>query len=220
MTSLSANLKLLRERIEKRSREWGRDPETIKLLAVSKTQNLENITEALEAGIRFFGENRVQEAYSHWEDLRRTYPDLRLHLIGPLQTNKVKEAVALFDGIETVDRPSLARELQKEITKQKRSLTCFVQVNTGAEPQKSGVAILDLPALLNLCQEIGLGISGLMCIPPPQEPAGLHFALLRKLARQNGLKELSMGMSGDFETAIQAGATIVRVGTALFGERA
>ncbi|MBP9049599.1 MAG: YggS family pyridoxal phosphate-dependent enzyme [Alphaproteobacteria bacterium] len=219
MTSLSANLKLLRERIEKRSREWGRDPEAVKLLAVSKTQNLEKITEALEAGVRFFGENRVQEAYSHWEDLRRTYPDLRLHLIGPLQTNKVKEAVALFDAIETVDRPSLARELQKEITKQKRNLTCFVQVNTGAEPQKSGVAISDFPALLNLCQEIGLSISGLMCIPPPQEPAGLHFALLKKLAKQNGLNELSMGMSGDFETAIQAGATIVRIGTALFGER-
>jgi pyridoxal phosphate enzyme (YggS family) len=219
VTSLSANFKLLRERIEKRSREWGRDPEDVKLLAVSKTQNLEKITEALEAGVRFFGENRVQEAYSHWEDLRRTYPDLRLHLIGPLQTNKVKEAVALFDAIETVDRPSLARELQKEITKQKRSLTCFVQVNTGAEPQKSGVAISDLPALLNLCQEIGLSISGLMCIPPPQEPAGLHFALLKKLAKQNGLNELSMGMSGDFETAIQAGATIVRIGTALFGER-
>lgn len=219
MESLTTNLKFLRDRIDKRSREWGRDPKAVNLLAVSKTQNLEKIIEALEAGLRFFGENRVQEASSHWKDLRQIYPDLRLHLIGPLQTNKVKEAVALFDGIETIDRPNLAEALQKEMIKQNRNLTCFIQVNTGAEPQKSGVTIADIPALLTLCQEIGLSISGLMCIPPAQEPAGLHFALLRKLAKQNNLSELSMGMSGDFETAIQAGATIVRIGTALFGER-
>lgn len=188
-------------------------------MAVSKGQNLEKITEALEAGVRFFGENRVQEATSHWQSLRGSYPDLRLHLIGPLQTNKVKDAVALFDVIQTVDRAELADALRKEMTKQGRNVACLVQVNTGAEPQKSGVLIEHLPSLLEQCRKVNLPITGLMCIPPLHQPAGLHFALLRELAKKYNLKDLSMGMSHDFETAIQSGATLIRIGTALFGER-
>ncbi len=189
-------------------------------MAVSKKQPAELIQAALNAGHRLFGENRVQEAQVHWAELRQDYPDLRLHLIGPLQTNKVKEAIALFDVIETVDREKLARVLAKEMEKQGRHLPCFIQVNTGEEEQKAGIILADLAAFHEFCvKECGLDIQGLMCIPPVEEPAALHFALLAKLAKGLGLAELSMGMSGDFEKAIPLGATYIRVGTGVFGAR-
>ncbi len=171
-------------------------------------------------GHRLFGENRVQEALEHWCALKEAFQDITLHLVGPLQTNKVKEAVALFDVIETLDRPKLAQALQKEMEKQGRNIPCLIQVNTGNEPQKAGVSVEELPGFLSYCQkECGLNIKGLMCIPPANEPPAMHFALLAKLAKDHGLKELSMGMSADFEKAIPLGATYVRVGTALFGDR-
>ena len=191
----------------------------VHLVAVSKKQPMDRIDEALAAGHRLFGENRVQEAYDHWAARRADYPDLKLHLIGPLQTNKVKEAVALFDVIETVDRPKLVTALAAEMKKQDRVLPCFIQVNTGEEDQKAGVLPADLPALLKACQDEGLNIEGLMCIPPVDEPPAVHFAFLKTLADRHGLKELSMGMSSDFPKAVMAGATYVRVGSALFGSR-
>lgn len=190
------------------------------LVAVSKRQPDERIEAALAVGQRVFGENRVQEADAHWAVRRAQYPDLELRLIGPLQTNKADEAVALFDVIETLDRPKLARALAKSIAKLDRRPDLLIQVNTGEEPQKAGIAPGDLEALLETARaECGLGISGLMCIPPVEEPAAPHFALLKKLAGQYGLTQVSMGMSGDFELAARFGATHVRVGTAFFGER-
>jgi pyridoxal phosphate enzyme (YggS family) len=175
---------------------------------------------ALEAGQRVFGENRVQEAAAKWPALRAEFPDVVLHLVGPLQTNKVPEAVALFDVIETVDREKLARKLAAEITKTGRALACYVQINTGEEPQKAGIPPRQADAFIALCRdEIGLDITGLMCIPPVDEDPAPHFALLAEIARRNGLGTLSMGMSGDFEVAAMFGATHVRVGTAIFGER-
>ena len=173
----------------------------------------------LDFGHRTFGENRIQEAQEHWQEHQKNYQDLQLHLIGPLQTNKVKEAVALFDIIQSVDRPKVVHALAKEMTKQDKNIPCLVQVNTGEEPQKSGILPHDLEAFLTLCHDEGLNIIGLMCIPPQNEPPALHFAFLKKLADQHGLKELSMGMSSDFEQAIPLGATYIRVGTALFGKR-
>lgn len=200
-----------------------RNLQDINLVAVSKKQPLERVRAMLDTGHRLFGENRVQDAIQTWGDLKPNYPDLRLHLIGPLQTNKVKEAVSFFDVIETLDRPKLVQELAKEMKKQNRNLPCFIQVNTGEEEQKSGVLPCELPALLTLAKAEGLSVTGLMCIPPVEEPSALHFAFLKKLADENGLKELSMGMSHDFEKAIpfgiKGGATYVRVGTALFGAR-
>lgn len=191
------------------------------LLAVSKMQPLEKIMEALEAGQRVFGENRVQEAQAHWAHLRDQYPDLELHLIGPLQTNKVKEAVGLFDVIQSVDRQKLAKALGAEMKKQGRNFPCFIQVNTGEEEQKAGVAPGAVNEFLKFCRaECGLEVTGLMCIPPVNDPPALHFALLKKLAAENGLENLSMGMSGDFEKALALGATHIRVGSAIFGERA
>lgn len=189
------------------------------LVAVSKMQPDERIDAALQAGQRVFGENRVQDAMERWGHRRASTMDLSLHLIGGLQTNKVAEAVALFDVIETIDRAKLADAVLEEMKKQGRDIVCFIQVNTGDESQKSGVGLNDLPALLDHCKAIGLRIDGLMCIPPVDEPAGLHFALLKKLGDRYGLKERSMGMSGDFEKALMLGATHVRIGTALFGER-
>ncbi|MDD3020164.1 MAG: YggS family pyridoxal phosphate-dependent enzyme [Alphaproteobacteria bacterium] len=189
------------------------------LVAVSKFQPDEKIQEALEAGLRVFGENRVQEALTHWRDRRAVYPDLELHLIGPLQTNKVKEAVALFDVIETVDRPVLIDALVKECNKQNKTPRFLVQVNIGEEPQKSGVLPEDLVDLLRYAAQQNMHIDGLMCVPPADEPAGLYFALLRKLAMRHGFSNLSMGMSADYRQAIALGATYVRVGSALFGER-
>ena len=190
------------------------------LVAVSKRQPDDRIDAALDCGQRVFGENRVQEAQRHWSDRRAIHDDLRLHLIGALQTNKAAEAVALFDVIEVIDRPKLARALAAEMQKANRQLDCYIQVNTGEEVQKSGVMPDDLDALLAMCRgECGLRITGLMCIPPAEEEPAMHFALLRSMAERHALPELSMGMSGDFEDAIALGATSVRVGSAIFGAR-
>ncbi len=219
MNIIAQNIAAIREKITRACAENGRDPNDVNLVAVSKLQPAELISTAIDAGHRLFGENRVQEAKAHWADLRASYPDLRLHLIGPLQTNKVRDAVELFDVIETVDRPSLADALAKEMKNQGRHLSCFIQVNTGEEEQKGGVMPGGLPALLDHCRRSGLAISGLMCIPPVDEPPAPHFALLKKLTQRHGLPELSIGMSADFEQAIALGATYIRIGTALFGER-
>ncbi len=189
------------------------------LIAVSKMQPPEKIQAALAAGQRHFGENRVQEAQERWLPLKKNYPDLVLHLIGPLQTNKADDAVALFDVIHTLDRPRLAEALAAAMKKKNRPLPCFIQVNTGEEPQKAGCAPADLAALLGEVRGLDLNVTGLMCIPPVGEPAALHFALLKTLAAVHSLKELSMGMSGDFEKALALGATHIRLGTALFGPR-
>ena len=191
----------------------------VTLIAVSKTWGPEHVRPALEAGHRDFGENRVQEAAAKWPALREEYPDVRLHLIGPLQSNKAADAVALFDVIHTVDRPKIARAIASECEKQGRDVETFVQVNTGEEAQKSGVAPDEAVAFVESCRERGLAPAGLMCIPPAQENPGPHFALLAKLAAEAGLDGLSMGMSGDYETAIRMGATHVRVGSAIFGAR-
>ncbi|MBR9825002.1 MAG: YggS family pyridoxal phosphate-dependent enzyme [Alphaproteobacteria bacterium] len=199
------------------AREAG---ETVELVAVSKRQPDTRIEAMLAAGQRVFGENRVQEAQQHWSERRSAYPDLELRLIGPLQSNKTADAVALFDVIETLDREKLARAIKTEMDRQQRKLRLYIQVNTGEEDQKSGILPAELPGFLDFCRdECGLEIEGLMCIPPVDEPAGLHFALLAKLAREAGLSKLSMGMSGDFETAIGLGATSVRLGSVLFGAR-
>jgi pyridoxal phosphate enzyme (YggS family) len=189
------------------------------LIAVSKTQPEHKLQAALDAGLRLFGENRVQEAQAKWPALKQRYPDIQLHLIGKLQSNKAKDAVALFDAIHTLDRVKLADALQKEMRAQNRKLQVLVQVNIGCEPQKAGVMPDDLDGLLAHCQHIGLEISGLMCIPPVDLPSAPYFALLYKIARARELDALSMGMSADFETAIQQGATMIRLGTALFGKR-
>jgi pyridoxal phosphate enzyme (YggS family) len=189
------------------------------LVAVSKMQPEEKIIEALEAGHKVYGENRVQEAQKRWAHLRGKYSALELHLVGPLQTNKVSDAVELFDVIQTLDREKLAKALADEMKKQNRNLPCFIQVNTGEEDQKAGVAPRDLPALLKFSKDAGLNVIGLMCIPPVDEPPALHFALLKKLSQENNLENLSMGMSGDFDKALALGATHIRVGTAIFGER-
>jgi pyridoxal phosphate enzyme (YggS family) len=198
----------------------GRAPADVRLIVVSKTFGAAEIIPVLTAGQRIFGENRVQEAKAKWPALKAEFPTLELHLIGPLQSNKAKEAVELFDAIHSIDREKIARTLAEEMKKQGRRLELFVQVNTGEEPQKAGVPPRDLPALLALCRdELKLEISGLMCIPPVEEEAALHFAFLAKLAAENGLAGLSMGMSDDFETAVAFGATHVRVGSAIFGSR-
>jgi pyridoxal phosphate enzyme (YggS family) len=218
---VGANLAHVRERIAAACAAAGRRPEEVRLVAVSKLQPMARVRAALEAGHRLFGENRVQEAISRWRELRPAFPDVALHLIGPLQTNKAADAVELFDVIETVDRIKLARALAREMERTGRRLRCFVQVNTGAEPQKAGVLPEHADELIAACRtEFGLPIEGLMCIPPVDEEPSPHFALLAKIARRNGLKELSMGMSADYETAIAFGATFVRVGTAIFGGRA
>ena len=190
------------------------------LVAVSKRQPDDRIEAALAAGHRVFGENRVQEAQERWTSRRDLYPDLRLHLIGPLQTNKSADAVALFDVIEVVDRPKLARSLSAEMARQGRHLPCYVQVNTGEEDQKSGIWPEEADDFIAFCRdECGLDIVGLMCIPPVDEEPAMHFALLRSIAERNGLSGLSMGMSGDYEEAVRFGATSVRVGSAIFGSR-
>ncbi len=198
----------------------ARAPDEVTLIAVSKTHGPEQILPVIEAGQRVFGENRVQEAQGKWPALKEAYPDLMLHLIGPLQSNKTKDAVALFDVIHTLDRPKLAARLAEEFKAQGRTPQLFIQVNTGEEPQKAGVAPGEVDGFVAQCRaEFGLPIAGLMCIPPAAEAPAPHFALLRKLAERNGLTGLSMGMSADYETAIRQGATHVRVGSAIFGER-
>ncbi|KQT06941.1 MULTISPECIES: YggS family pyridoxal phosphate-dependent enzyme [unclassified Rhizobium] len=197
-----------------------REPGSVSLVAVSKTFNAEAIRPAIGAGQRIFGENRVQEAQGKWPELKTETPDLELHLIGPLQSNKAADAVALFDVIETIDREKIARAVAAEIARQGKPVRLFVQVNTGLEPQKAGIAPDDTVAFVKLCREdIVIPVEGLMCIPPADENPGPHFALLAKLAERCGVEKLSMGMSGDFETAVQFGATSVRVGSAIFGAR-
>jgi len=211
----------VRAEIARACKDTGRDVAEVTLVAVSKTFPAEAIEPVIAAGQRVFGENRVQEAKAKWPPLIAKHPGLSLHLIGPLQSNKAKEAVALFDAIHSVDRPSLCEALAKEIAKQGRTPLLFVEINTGAEPQKAGVLPQDADAFLAQCRErYGLTISGLMCIPPLEGAPGPHFALTAKIARRNGLKLLSMGMSADFTTAIALGATHVRVGSAIFGQRA
>ena len=209
----------VKSEITKAAGYCGRKADDITLVAVSKTHSAAEILPLLRAGQRVFGENRVQEAAEKFPALREQYPDLKLHLIGGLQTNKVRDAVALFDVIESVDRVELAEKLAAEIKKQGRNPSCFVQVNTGEEPQKSGVAPNAAAALVEKCRALGLNVVGLMCIPPADDEPSPHFAFLKKLARQSGVKELSMGMSADYPLAIQQGATFVRIGTALFGQR-
>jgi PLP dependent protein len=207
-------------RIAGAAKAAGRTAADVTLVAVSKTHGADRVRELLDAGQRVFGENRVQEAEGKFPALRGDHPDLVLHLIGPLQTNKVREAVALFDVIETLDRPRLAEALAAEMARTGRRPACFVQVNTGEEPQKAGIVPSAAGAFIADCRDrLGLPIAGLMCIPPLDELPAVHFAFLRELARRHGVAQLSMGMSADFETAIAFGATHVRVGTAIFGER-
>jgi len=217
---IAANLTAVRGRIEAAARAAGRAPESVALVAVSKTHPAAIVREALAAGHRVFGENRVQEAQAKYPALREAYPDLALHLIGPLQTNKVREALAIFDVIESVDRPRLAQALAKEMNHSGRRPPCLIEVNTGEEAQKAGIMPADADGFIVECRDrLGLSILGLMCVPPIDEEPAPHFALLREIARRNGLAVLSMGMSADFERAIRFGATHVRVGTAIFGAR-
>ncbi|MGJ0453303.1 MAG: YggS family pyridoxal phosphate-dependent enzyme [Methylocystis sp.] len=213
-------LESTREAICRAAVDCGRDPASVTLMCVTKTFPAEDVAPLLEAGHRVFGENRVQEALSKWPPLREKYPDIELHLIGPLQSNKTREAVELFDVIESVDREKIAKALSEEIARTGKRPRLFVQVNTGAEPQKAGVLPESADSFLAACRDAyGLKIEGLMCVPPVGEQASPHFALLADIAARNGIAELSMGMSSDFELAIQLGATYVRVGSAIMGER-
>ena len=217
---LPSGLAAVEAAIAQACREARRDRASVTLVAVSKTFGVDAITPVIAAGQRVFGENRVQEAKAKWPGLISSYPGLSLHLIGPLQSNKAREAVALFDAIHSVDRPSLCEALAKEFRLQTRRPELFVQINTGEEPQKAGIAPSEADAFIASCREkYGLPISGLMCIPPVEEAPAPHFALTAKIAARNGLKNLSMGMSADFAVAIQMGATHVRVGSAIFGHR-
>ncbi len=217
---VSARLAAVRDEVAAAAREADREAAGITLVAVAKGHGVDRIRPALTAGHRVFGENRIQEAERKWPALRAECPDVQLHLIGPLQTNKVKQAVGLFDVIETLDRPKLAGVLAREMEKSGRRPACYIQVNTGAEAQKAGIPPEQADAFIATCRdEHGLPVVGLMCIPPLDEEPSLHFALLREIARRNGLDGLSMGMSADYPVAIAFGATLVRVGTAIFGER-
>jgi pyridoxal phosphate enzyme (YggS family) len=217
---ITQNYNEVMSRIAAAAGRVGRQTEDITLVAVSKTFGPKDIEPVLQIPHRTFGENRVQESYGKWPELKSRYPDTVLHLIGPLQSNKAREAVSLFDCIETLDREKLARTLAKEIQAAGKAPELFVQVNTGLEPQKAGIEPQELDGFIQTCRTIyDLPVTGLMCIPPVDEEPALHFALLAKLAGRNGLAKLSMGMSGDFETAIELGATHVRVGSAIFGAR-
>ncbi|MFY0733563.1 MULTISPECIES: YggS family pyridoxal phosphate-dependent enzyme [Aurantimonas] len=218
--ALLERLETVRQAIAQASREAGRADDAVALVAVSKTHDAETILPVLEAGQRIFGENKVQEAKAKWPALRERFPDIELRLIGPLQSNKAGDAVALFDVIESVDREKIAKELAKEMAKQDRHPRLYVQVNTGEEDQKAGIAPREAVAFVERCRsEHGLTIEGLMCIPPAEEKPGPHFALLEKIAAEAGVEKRSMGMSGDYEIAIGFGATSVRVGSAIFGAR-
>lgn len=217
---LQERLNEVRARIRKASVNSGRDVDAVTLVAVSKTFDADAIRPAIAAGQRVFGENRVQEAQGKWPALREETPGLELHLIGPLQSNKTAEAVALFDVIETIDREKIARAVAAEMHRQSRQPRLYVQVNTGLEPQKAGIVPDDVKAFVAFCRdELGLSVEGLMCIPPVDENPGPHFALLAKLAKEAGVERLSMGMSGDYEIAVAFGASSVRVGSAIFGTR-
>ena len=220
MDNAAERLAAIKTRIAKAQQRFGSPPDAVELVAVSKTFSAEEIRPFLAAGQRVFGENRVQEAKEKWPELRASYGDIVLHLIGPLQTNKAREAVALFDVIESVDRDKLAGVLASEMQRAGRQLPVFVQVNIGLEPQKAGIAPAETAAFVERCRaEHGLDVVGLMCIPPEGQPPGPYFAQLAVLGKAAGVTRLSMGMSGDFETAIAMGATHVRVGSALFGRR-
>ncbi|PNU04224.1 YggS family pyridoxal phosphate-dependent enzyme [Novosphingobium guangzhouense] len=209
----------IRARIAKSARIAARKPEAVELVAISKTHAAEAIRPLLDAGQRVFGENRVQEAEAKWPALREDYPDVQLHLVGQLQSNKAEDALALFDCIHSLDRASLVAALGKAMEKTGRKVPCFIQVNIGAEDQKGGCAIAEVPELLALARDAGIPVVGLMCVPPFGIEAAPFFALLARIAADNGLEQLSMGMSEDFETAVMLGATHVRVGSALFGAR-
>jgi hypothetical protein len=220
VSDVAEHIQQIRAGIDQAARAVDRDPAQVALIAVSKKQPEERVQAALDAGHRVFGENRVQEAQGRWTERRQQVPDLELHLVGALQSNKAKEAVELFDAVHSVDRESVAKALAKEIDKQGRRPALFVQINTGEEAQKAGIAPGDADAFIAWCRdELGLPIEGVMCLPPVDEEPAPHFALLAKIAARNGLNQLSMGMSGDYETAVQLGATHVRVGSALFGAR-
>lgn len=213
-------LATVRAAIAKAEKDAGRAPGSVTLIAVSKTFDAEHIRPVLNAGQRVFGENKVQEGMRKWPELRSDYEGVELHLIGPLQSNKAKEAVQTFDVIHSVDRDKIAKALKAEMDKQGKHPRLYIQVNTGEEEQKAGIAPQDADAFIAKCrEEYGLQIEGLMCIPPVEEAPGMHFALLEKIARRNGLDKLSMGMSADYEIAVQHNATHVRVGSAIFGER-
>lgn len=218
--SIPSQLAQVREAIAQSEQQAGREEGSATLIAVSKTFDEDQIRPALEAGQRVFGENRVQEAKGKWPTLREDFPDAELHLIGPLQSNKAKEAVALFDVIHTVDRKKIARAIRVEMEKQGKQVDLFVQINTGSEPQKAGIVPEEADDFIGFCQvELGLTIRGLMCIPPIEDTPKAHFKLLRKIAKRNDIKDLSMGMSADYPEAIKQGATLVRVGSAIFGQR-
>jgi pyridoxal phosphate enzyme (YggS family) len=220
MTPAVQALADIKARIAEAAREDGRAADDVALIAVSKTFDADAITPVLDAGHRVFGENRVQEAKGKWPELKARYPDIALHLIGPLQSNKAKEAVELFDAIHSIDRPKIAKAIADEMGKLGKTLQLFVQVNTGEEPQKAGVMPRDAKAFVAMCRdELGLSLAGLMCIPPVDEEPAVHFAFLDKLATECGLKGRSMGMSSDYEDAVKFGATHVRVGSAIFGAR-
>jgi pyridoxal phosphate enzyme (YggS family) len=216
-----ARLADVSRRIAAAAQRAGRDPASVRLVAITKTVGPEAIASVLDAGHRIFGENRVQEARAKWPALRERYPGIELHLVGALQSNKARDAVQLFDAIHSIDRARIAEAVAQEMARQGKGLQLFIQVNTGEEPQKAGVAPKEVGRLLRTCrEELGLAIAGLMCIPPLDEEPGVHFAFLAKLAGEHGLTALSMGMSADFETAILFGATHVRVGSEIFGARA
>jgi len=226
--SLAQSVRLIHETVNKTLHNSPLKDRPVTILAASKGQSQEHIIQAIASGIGDFGENRVQEAEAKWPPLRKTYPQVRLHLIGPLQTNKVKKALGLFDVIQTIDRPKLAEVLSAELralSKEKSQHSAlktqhfFIQVNIGKEPQKAGAMPDEVDALIEYCRSLHLPVVGLMCIPPSQHPPAPYFALLREMARRNGLAELSMGMSEDYETAVRMGATCIRLGRVLFGER-
>ena len=221
VVDVAGNIAKVKARIAAAAEAAGRPADSVTLVAVPKTFPAEHIRPALVAGHRVFGENRVQESAEKWPGLRADFPDCTLHMIGPLQSNKAREAVALFDVIETVDRPKLAGALRREIDRAGRAPTCYIEVNTGAEPQKAGVMPEDADGFIDRCRnEYALPVKGLMCLPPQGQDPAPHFTLLRDIAERNGLPILSMGMTADFEIAIACGATHVRVGTAIFGQRA
>lgn len=220
-TTLEENLNEVKRSIEQVLNEVERAPPSAQLVAVSKTHGPEKIEPLLQCGHRIFGENRVQEADQKWPDLKEKYPDTELHLIGPLQSNKTRRALELFDVIETVDRPKLAKALARIMEEEGLRRDCYIQINTGEEPQKAGILPRDADAFIDQCvNDLKLPVIGLMCIPPVEEEAAFHFALLREIAKRNGLSQLSMGMSSDYQMALRFGATSVRVGSAIFGARA
>jgi len=220
MSVIERNLFLINDKIKKACKLYGQQASRVNLITVSKTVPAEKIIEAINAGCKIFGENYIKEAKEKWPEIRQKFPEIKLHFIGHLQSNKAGEAVELFDSIQTLDSQKLALALKKEMVKQQKNIEVFIQVNIGEEPQKGGILPLELKDFIKFCrEELALNVGGLMCIPPADELASPYFALLKKLAKENGLEKLSMGMSSDFEEAIALGATHIRIGTAIFGKR-